>query len=147
MTALLFVATLALAQAPPAPIVESLPDQVVRLTNAERRKAGLRELGTHSLLELMAEHMARDLSILGVLRHEDRHGRDLVTRANLVRYPWMAIGENVAQGQRTPREVVLAWMRSKGHRENILSPEYREIGVALVSGKKGRFWVQIFGSR
>ncbi len=127
--------------------IESLADEVVRLTNAERKKAGLLELSNHSLLEAMAERMVTDLSILGVMRHEDRKGRDLFTRADLAGYPWVAIGENVAQGQRTPKQVVAAWMKSPSHRATLLSTDYREIGVAYVSSRKGRYWVQIFGSR
>ena len=138
---------LMLGQVPKAPLRESIIDQVVRLTNAQRKKAGLRELSNHSVLETMALQMATDLSILGVLRHEDRKGRDLFTRADLAGYPWTAIGENVAQGQRTPKQVVDAWMKSPSHRATLLTSDYREIGVAQVTSRKGRYWVQIFGSR
>jgi len=147
MALLPLVISLLIAQAPPAPKTESMADQVVRLTNAERKKAGLRELSNHSLLEAMAMQMATDLSVLGVMRHEDRKGRDLFTRADLAGYPWVAIGENVAQGQRTAKQVVTAWMKSPSHRATLLTPDYREIGVAHVTSRKGRFWVQIFGSR
>jgi uncharacterized protein YkwD len=49
-------------------------------------------------------------------------------------------GENIAMGQRTPQEVMNAWMNSTGHRQNILSPNYTKIGVAFYNGE----WVQEF---
>ena len=51
-------------------------------------------------------------------------------------------GENIAMGQRTPEEVVKAWMNSEGHRKNILSPNYNYIGVGYVA--QGNYWTQEF---
>ena len=131
-----------LGQTQPLP-KESVIEQVVRLTNAEREKAGVRKLDNNSLLDTIAEHQAKDMQFMRKLTHSDRQGRDVSQRADLYKYPWMAIGENVAQGQRTPNEVVADWMKSKGHRANILNPDFSEIGVSRV----GNYWVQVFGSR
>ncbi len=134
-----------LAKAPPK---ESLEDQVVRLTNVERQKAGVPPLNNNSVLESMATYLAGELVLMGRLVHADRRGRDLVSRAEMVRYPYTSIGENIAQGQRTADEVVKAWMNSKGHRENLLNRDFREIGVGeAVHARHGRYWVQVFGSR
>ena len=43
-------------------------------------------------------------------------------------------GENIAKGQRTPEEVMNAWMNSDGHRKNILNASYTTIGVAYYNG-------------
>ena len=51
-------------------------------------------------------------------------------------------GENIAYGQRTPQEVVNAWMNSSGHRANILHASYTQIGVGYVAN--GRYWTQMF---
>ena len=51
-------------------------------------------------------------------------------------------GENIAYGQRTPREVVTAWMNSPGHRANILNASYTQIGVGYVAS--GNYWTQLF---
>lgn len=131
-----------LGQTQPLP-KESVIDQVVRLTNAEREKAGVRKLDNNSLLETIAEHQAKDMQLMRKLTHADRQGRDVSQRADFYKYPWMAIGENVAQGQRSAKEVVDDWMKSKGHRANILNPDFSEIGVSRV----GNYWVQVFGSR
>jgi uncharacterized YkwD family protein len=58
---------------------------------------------------------------------------------------YSAAGENIAKGQRTAQEVVTAWMNSSGHRANILSPSYMEIGVGLAKDSAGRcYWTQMF---
>ncbi len=58
---------------------------------------------------------------------------------------YTAAGENIAMGQRTASEVMNAWMNSPGHRNNILSPSFSEIGVGLAKGPNGRlYWTQMF---
>ncbi|MBR2563318.1 MAG: serine protease, partial [Paenibacillus sp.] len=49
-------------------------------------------------------------------------------------------GENIAKGQKTPQEVVTAWMNSVGHRANILSKNFTHIGVGYYNG----YWAQEF---
>ena len=50
-------------------------------------------------------------------------------------------GENIARGQKTPEEVMQDWMNSQGHKDNILSKNFKEIGVAF----DRNVWVQNFG--
>jgi uncharacterized protein YkwD len=58
-----------------------------------------------------------------------------------------ATAENLAAGQRTPEEVVQAWMDSPAHRKNLLDCRSRAIGVALArGGSYGIYWTQMFGS-
>ncbi|MGL5944276.1 MAG: CAP domain-containing protein [Waterburya sp.] len=56
-------------------------------------------------------------------------------------YQYSNLGENVAQGQTTPTDVLDSWMNSSGHRENILNPNFTEIGV----GYENNYWTQVFG--
>ena len=51
-------------------------------------------------------------------------------------------GENIAMGQRTPEEVVNAWMNSEGHRANILNASFTQIGMGYVA--EGNYWTQMF---
>ena len=53
-------------------------------------------------------------------------------------------GENIAAGQRTPAQVVRAWMHSEGHRNNILNPDFTQIGVGYTHTNRGyrHFWAQ-----
>ena len=55
-------------------------------------------------------------------------------------------GENIAAGQKTPAQVVRAWMNSEGHRNNILNPDFTQIGVGYTYTGRGyrHFWAQTF---
>jgi uncharacterized protein YkwD len=55
---------------------------------------------------------------------------------------YKAAGENIAMGQRTPEEVVTAWMNSPGHRANILNANFTHLGVGYVAS--GNYWTQMF---
>lgn len=52
------------------------------------------------------------------------------------------IGENLARGQQSTDEALWGWMRSPGHRENILNPEFEETGIGIIRD----CWVQVFGT-
>lgn len=57
-------------------------------------------------------------------------------------------GENVAMGYVKPAAVHRAWMRSKGHRANILRPGYRLVGVGRARADNGDlYWAVVFGRR
>ena len=60
-------------------------------------------------------------------------------------YAGRCTAENIAQGQTTPRVVFEAWMRSPGHRANILNGNYKHIGVAEVLSSNGPMWVMELG--
>ena len=58
---------------------------------------------------------------------------------------YKSAGENIARGQKSPKEVVDGWMNSSGHRANILNKSYTHIGVGYV--ENGRYWTQMFISK
>lgn len=123
--------------------------EVIKLTNAERGLRGRARLRPNPRLmraaQLHAEQMARAGQMAHVLpdavypRAEDR-----LAGAG---YSWQTCGENVALGQRSAAEVVDSWMRSRGHRTNILSPDFIELGVGYAIDRAGRpYYVQVFGT-
>jgi uncharacterized protein YkwD len=61
------------------------------------------------------------------------HGSDFAARISAAGYRWSAAGENIATGYPTPRAVVRAWMASKGHCQNILGPQFRDLGIGVVA--------------
>jgi uncharacterized protein YkwD len=82
--------------------------------------------------------------------HRFTHGVDFAARITAAGYVWQSAGENIATGYRTPRGVVAAWMASPDHCRNILSPDFRNIGVGeapvSVGGLPGAAtWVTDFG--
>lgn len=57
---------------------------------------------------------------------------------------YRAAGENIAKGQRTPEQVVDGWMKSDGHRENLLSADFGRLGVGYHVENGRTYWVQLF---
>lgn len=125
--------------------------QVVDLTNRERARVNLPLLTVNATLTASAQWMARDLATYNYFAHEDHTGRSIDRRLPDFGYTdYRAIGENIAAGQPTPAAVVNGWMHSPGHRANILSPEFHEIGVGYLNApqsKYRRLWVEDFGAR
>lgn len=126
---------------------EAWQDQVLRLVNEQRAQAGLEPLALNAVLEQQAADYACELIDFDFFDHVNPvTGSTLVDRAEAAGYDYLVIGENLAAGQRSPQEVVDAWMNSEGHRANILDPRYTEIGIAVrLGGSYGIYWVQEFG--
>ena len=61
-------------------------------------------------------------------------------------YRWQTYGENVALGQSSAAAALDSWMRSRGHRKNILNPDFTELGAGYAIDRAGRpYYVQVFG--
>lgn len=122
---------------------------VVALVNVRRVSAGLEPLEIDPRLVAAAQAHAEDLvGLPGVPAHEGSDGSAPGDRATRVDYPWVRIGENVASGTPTASTVVALWMNSRGHRHNILTPEFRDAGVGVVDAPGsawGTYWVMMYG--
>ncbi len=116
---------------------EDYIDEVIRLVNKEREEAGLDPLEKSSTLCKNAA--VRVSEIAGYFSHTRPDGSECFT-AITIRYT--AAGENIAQGQRDPEQVMDSWMNSDGHRRNILSSKFTKIGVGYDPDTNS--WVQIF---
>ncbi|MBD2495396.1 CAP domain-containing protein [Nostoc sp. FACHB-280] len=126
-----------------------LVQTVIALTNTERAKHGLRALQWNEQLFKAAQEHSQSMAHGDFFDH-----RELVERAREEGYPSSFVGENIAAGRSTAQEVVGDWMNSPGHRNNILNPDYTEIGVGhyYLENDGGKFnykhyWTQIFGKR
>jgi uncharacterized protein YkwD len=121
---------------------------IVRITNAERANTGLPALRTSSRLMEAAQLHADQMARLGRLEHVLSGGRypkpeDRLAAAD---YQWSSYAENIAMGQTSAAGVMDSWMRSSGHRANILSPNNTEIGIGFARDSRGRpYYVQVFG--
>src|SRR4051812_5012044 len=110
------------------------------LLNARRRRHHLRPLRLNSRLSKAARRHSRDMVRRGYFAHVSPSGMTLVARIRRTRYlgahHWI-VGENLAWGTRakgSPRAIVRAWMQSPHHRDNILHPSFRDVGIGIVSG-------------
>ncbi|MFD8995831.1 CAP domain-containing protein [Streptomyces abikoensis] len=127
--------------------VTSLRQQVVTLVNAQRNAAGCSSLRVSPQLTAAAQKHSDDMAEEHFFSHTGPDGAGPGSRISAAGYHWDAYGENIARGQATPAAVMDAWMRSAGHRENILDCAFREMGVGVATGPEGPFWTQDFGSR
>jgi len=120
-----------------------LASEVFRLTNVERSRAEISELGRTQPLNQIALIRARET--IERFSHTRPDGRDFITVYTDNNIEYRTAGENLASGQRTPVEVVQAWMDSPGHRANILNSDYGNIGIGVVIDDDGTFfWTQMF---
>jgi uncharacterized protein YkwD len=149
----------------------ALPGQVSRqrlsaatlcLINHERGSRGLARLRADRDLDSAATGFARQMVRQRFFDHTSPGGSTMTSRIRATDYlrgavSWSA-GENIAWGTgvlATPRATVQAWMRSAGHRRNLLDPGFRDVGIgvadgapeALGEGEQGATWVTDFGRR
>lgn len=113
-----------------------------RTTNARRADHDLPALRRDACLTKYAVAQAKRMADEQEMYHQDLH---VVLEACNLTYA----GENVAYGYATGRSVVnQGWMRSEGHRENILRPQYRLMALGAARGADGRWYsAQVFGRR
>ena len=123
--------------------------QVVTLTNAERAKAGCGPLTVNATLTAVAQAHSQDMATHDYFDHNSQDGRTPFDRMTAAGYRYSTAAENIAAGQRTPQDVMTAWMNSPGHRANILNCALKEIGVGYATGSSsqyGVYWTQDFGT-
>lgn len=116
--------------------------EVVDLTNQERAKNGLAPLKMDTELSKVAREKSRDMAANNYFDHNSPNYGSPFDMMKSFGIEYRAAGENIAKGQRTPEEVVNAWMNSEGHRANILNPNFTHIGVGYV--EQGNYWTQQF---
>ncbi|CAH0768956.1 unnamed protein product [Bemisia tabaci] len=126
----------------------SIESQVVTLVNEERAKHGRSPLRELRELSKLARTKSADMRDRGYFDHTSpRLGSASKMMKDAGLKAW-ASGENIAAGQTTAQTVMNSWMNSQGHRENILSPDFKEIGVGFAKGGSwGYYWTQMFIKR
>lgn len=117
-------------------------DAILCLVNKVRNSAGLGDLDRDKRLQRAAQRHTDKMDGTGCFDHTCGGEGDLGTRLESVDYieggltRW-AYGENIAWGMErlgTPRKIVAAWMHSSGHRANILSRDFRDVGIGFAAG-------------
>lgn len=107
----------------------------INFTNQERVKEGLPALKENTLLNKAAQAKVRDMFEKQYFEHISPEGRGPADLAGDVNYEFIAVGENLALGNyKDDAALVEAWMNSPGHKANILSGKFTEIGVAVLRG-------------
>ena len=115
--------------------------EVARLVNGERAKAGLPALAADTALNAAAQLRAQEITVS--FKHARPGGREWYTVLEDCDIPYRRAAENIAYGQKTPADVVNAWMNSPGHKDNILG-DYTKIGVGVYEKNGVIYWSQLF---
>ncbi len=154
LTSLVFLAVMGTFVVSHTPTYAAYPTinavSVLAHTNAQRYRNGMTLLDSDGELSHAAAMKMQDLFAHQYFAHVSPSGESISDLARRVGYTYLAVGENLALGDfASSKEVVEAWMKSPGHRKNILSRTYSEIGIAAGRGRyDGRnTWivVQAFG--
>ena len=117
--------------------------QVVNLVNAERAKEGLAPLTVDTKVQAAAQVRAKECE--KSFSHTRPNGTSFATALKEQNVSYRSAGENIAWGQRSPQEVVNAWMNSSGHRANIMNANFTTIGVGYYQNANGtNYWCQLF---
>jgi uncharacterized protein YkwD len=121
--------------------------QILGLVNQERAKVGADPLKINEQLDLAADQHTLDQASMNKMSHSGSNGSNMGDRIKNAGYVFSSAGENVAYGFGDAAAVMSGWMNSEGHRQNILNPNYKEIGIGYAHGADGRlYWTQDFGS-
>lgn len=129
-------------KAPAAATDDSAAAQVLALVNAERADAGCAPVKVDARLTESAQRHSQDMAEQDYFSHASKDGRSFADRIEAAGYPSPA-AENIAKGQRSAEQVMRAWMKSPGHRKNILDCSLTALGTGVVTD--GWYWTQNFG--
>lgn len=109
--------------------------EILNYTNQERQSLSAETLIPNTTLDAVASSRADDLFTNQYFEHESPDHQSAPDLAKKFDYNYSLIGENLALGNfENEKAIVEAWMKSPGHRANILNPEYRELGVSVKEG-------------
>jgi uncharacterized protein YkwD len=139
------IAVAAASSAPRTAPTIRLARAAVCLINHRRIVRGLPRLRINNRLSKAAMWHTHDMVHRNYFGHVSRRGRDVVDRLYGARYlggrfSW-TVGENLAWGsgsRGTPRQIVRSWMKSSGHRQNMLNARFREIGIGVIANSPVR---------
>jgi len=120
--------------------------EILRLTNRERRAAGVHTLKLHPLLTIAAKKHSKDQAKHNFIDHGGSDGKRSGDRIKDTGYLMRYGGENVARGEGKPKVVHRNWMESPPHRSAILDEDFDDMGLYVAKSRSGLFhWTQTFG--
>lgn len=138
--------------APPAPNPATNPNpgnsvgvsaeeqQALSLLNADRAANGLPPLRINAALTGLAQAYSQDMINRSFFSHTNPQGQSPFDRMRLAGIQYGYAGENLAINVSVP-EAEQAFMNSPGHRANILSPHYTQVGVGVRHSSNGSVYV------
>jgi hypothetical protein len=108
--------------------------QIVELANQARAEAGAKPLKWDAALAAAAREHCLRMAAEGPISHRYGGEPSLAARAAQAGAHFSLVEENVAFGP-DPAAINEGWLRSPGHRENLLNPQVDRVGVAVVTSR------------
>jgi hypothetical protein len=144
------VANLVVRQSSEVFLAAVVPGELIALTNDERTNDNLPAVKKNQLLTNAAQAKAEDMAAKGYFSHLGPDGKEPWSWITAAGYDYRFAGENLAVRFVDSSDVVKAWMASPSHRDNIVKPNYTEIGVGVANGvyqgQPATYVVQYFAS-
>ena len=130
---------------------EITAENVLRLMNEYRAEEALPPLALERRLNAAADDRMRHMEEEGYWGHTSPDGMSPFTWVKVQAYQFRSAGENLANGFETARLLVQSWMESPGHRANIMSRDFEDVGISIIDGSTqgpatGRSIVILFGT-
>ena len=140
-----------------SPVAAGPAESVLSAINSARAKAGCGPLRLNGKLVAAAKAHARAMAEQNFFGHAGKDGSRFSNRIKRQGYSYSTAAENIAAGQKSASQVVSSWMKSSGHRRNILNCRMTETGIAVVYQAEDRpirgnpaplryYWVQVFAA-
>ncbi len=131
--------------------IEANAKELIDMTNEYRTSINLVELTPNARLTQAAINKAQSLLTEQYFSHTSPEGKKFSEWIKEVNYKYFYVGENLAIDFNNNQAIFQAWLSSPTHKENIIKPQYQEIGIAVLEGKyrnrQTAVVVQLFGSR
>lgn len=102
-------------------------------------------------LASIAQSHSQSMAKGGFFDHVDTSGKTVAQRAKDVGYRYRVVAENIAAGHESLSEVVMEWIASKGHCENLIDDRVTEFGLSMVqnndpSAPYSSYWTLVLGT-
>lgn len=137
----MYFKSLILALALAGPVAADVVPGSEQALNAFRAQNGQAALFVDKKLQKMAQMHADDMAKRGYFSHVSPNGKKLPDRAKKARYRFCSMAENIAEGYTSLDSVMKGWVKSQGHRANMLKSNVEGFGLA----KSGKYWVMVLG--
>lgn len=120
--------------------------RILELTNKARKEEGASPLVANPALTRCAREHSANMAKQKTMAH-DLDGKTPFDRIKAIGYVYRRAGENVAYGDGpVPIDDIFdGWMKSEGHRKNILNPDFTEIGIGVGTIEQKKYYTQVFG--
>lgn len=125
--------------------VRTEKSDIIKMVNNVRAEKNLPPLAENKKLNALADKKAQIMAKENNLSHTAGGYSSFSGILKEADVKYLAAGENIARNWKTPDDVMKAWLKSSGHRANILSNKFTQIGIGKAVNSKGDvYWVQLF---